>query len=108
MNAYRILHFKGFGEDTRHRLGVASRVLAAAIGGYALTSALTTLLLALFMSAPDVQGRIAALKPGFLIGIPILLWVFHTRSAVRVWGWLALWTALASAACWWLLKGGAA
>ena len=108
MNADRIWRFKGFGEDTRHRLGVASRVLATAIGGYALTSVLTTLLLALFMSVPDVQGRIAALKPGFLIGIPVLLWVFHTRSAARAWAWLALWTALASAACWWLLKGATA
>lgn len=89
----------------RHRVSVASRTLAATLGGYALTSALTTLLLALFMSAPDVQGRIAALKPGFLIYLLILLWVFHARSATRAWAWLAAWTGVASALCWVVLKG---
>jgi len=38
----------------------------------------------------------------------VVLWVFHTRSAARAWGWLLLWTALAALACWVLLQGGAA
>ncbi len=92
----------------RHRLGVASRVLAATVGGYALTTALTTLLLVAFMSFPEIQIRIIALRPGVLIGIPILLWVFHARSAVRAWLWLAIWTGAASLLCWWLLVGASA
>lgn len=102
----RHLRFLPMNETLRHRLGVTSRVLAAAVGGYALTTALTTLLLAVFMSAPEIQIRIAALRPGFLIGVPILLWVFHARSATRTWLWLAIWTAVASLLCWWLLIGG--
>lgn len=95
-------------ETARYRLGVLSRILAAALGGYALTSALTTLLLAALMSMPDVQARVSALKPGFLIYLPILLWVFHARSATRAWVWLAAWTGMASAVCWALLQGGGA
>jgi uncharacterized iron-regulated membrane protein len=45
---------------------------------------------------------------GFLAYVPVVLWVFHTRSAVHAWGWLLLWTALATLACWALLQGGAA
>lgn len=95
-------------EAARYRLGVLSRILAAALGGYALTSALTTLLLAALMSMPEVQARVSALKPGFLIYLPILLWVFHARSATRAWVWLAVWTGLAAALCWVLLQGGGA
>lgn len=98
-------------DAARYRLGVASRVLAAAIGGYALMSALMVLLalpLSWWWPMPRGQAVLVTTYIGFLLYIPILLWVFHTRSAARAWGWLLLWTALASLACGWLLKGGAA
>ncbi|THF65941.1 iron transporter [Pseudothauera nasutitermitis] len=90
----------------RHRVSVASRTLAAILGGYALTSALTMLLLAALMPMPETMARVSALKPGFLIYLLILLWVFHARSATRAWAWLAAWTGVASALCWAVLKGG--
>lgn len=92
-----------------YRLGVASRVLAAAIGGYALISALAVLLalpLSWWWSVPRGQAVLITTYIGFLAYVVVVLWVFHTRSAARAWGWLLLWTMLASLACWWLLKGG--
>lgn len=94
-----------------YRWGVASRVLAAAVGGYALVSALAVLLaLPLSWWWPMARGQAVLVTTyiGFLLYVPVVLWVFHTRRAVRAWSWLLLWTALASLACWWLLKGGAA
>jgi len=94
-----------------YRLGVASRVLAAAIGGYALISALAVLLaLPLSWWWPMARGQAVLITTyiGFLLYVPVVLWVFHTRSAVRAWGWLLLWTVLATLACWGLLKGSAA
>jgi len=102
-------HLKLAGE-ARYRLGVASRVLAAAAGGYALMSAVVVLLaLPLSWWWPMARGQAVMITTyiGFLLFVPVVLWVFHTRSAARAWGWLLLWTALTSLACWWLLKGGA-
>ena len=82
--------------DARYRLGVASRVLAAVFGGYALTSALASLI-ALLLPIQRAQAVMTASDMGFLLYVPILLWVFHTRSAARAWGWLTLWTSLISA-----------
>lgn len=96
--------------ETLYRLGVACRVLAAAVGGYALVSALAVLLaLPLSWWWPMARGQAVMVTTyiGFLLYVPLVLWVFHTRSAARAWTWLLLWTALASLACGWLLKGGA-
>lgn len=95
----------------RHRLGVASRVLAAAIGGYALMAALSVLLaLPLSWWWPMERGQAVLVTTylGFLLYVPVVLWVFHTRSAARAWIGLTFWTALAVLACFGLLKGGAA
>ena len=100
-----------FTNDTRYRLGVAARVLAATIGGYALMSALAVLLalpLSWWWPMPRGQAVLVTTYFGFLAYVPVVLWVFHTRSAARAWGWLLLWTALAALACWGLLQGGAA
>ena len=102
---------QAFTRNTHYRLGVASRVLAGAIGGYALMSALTVLLaLPLSWWWPMSRGQAVLVTTyiSFLAYVPVLLWVFHTRSAARAWGWLLLWTALASLACWGFLRGGAA
>lgn len=108
MNASRFDAWPSVSEGARYRMSVASRVLAAAFGGYALTSALAVLL-ALLLPLEHAQAVVLGMNMGFLIAIPILLWTFHTRSAARAWGWLALWTAVVSGLCWWLMHhaGGA-
>lgn len=87
--------------DARYRWNVASRVLAAAVGGYVLTSALAVFM-ALLLPIARAQAVIAASDMGFLIYLPILLWVFHARSATRAWFWLLSWTGALALLCWWL------
>lgn len=93
--------------DLRARLGVASRVLAASIGGYALICALAVWM-ALLLPTGRAQAVMLASDLGFLIYLPVLLWVFHTRSATRAWGWLLGWTAIFSLLSWWWMPGSAA
>lgn len=94
-------------QDARYRVSVTSRILAAALGGYALVSALAVFA-ALLLPTGRAQGVMLASDVGFLIYLPILLWVFHTQTAMRAWGWLLGWTAVFSLLSWWLMQGGAA
>lgn len=97
--------------DIRYRLSIVSRVLAASVGGYALVSALAVLLalpLAAYWPMPLQQAVMVTAFFGFLIYVPIVLWVFHTPSAARAWVWLAAWSVMVSLLGWWLLKGGTA
>lgn len=93
--------------DARYRLNVASRVLAAALGGYALVS-VCAMLMALLLPIGRAQAVMLASDMGFLAYLPLLFWVFHTRSTIRAWGWLLFWVATLSLLSWWLLCGGAA
>lgn len=94
-------------DSARYRLSVASRVLAAAVGGYALTSALA-ILMALLLPTGRAQAVMLASDIGFLVYVSILLWAFHTPTAKRAWGWLLFWTGTVALFSWWLLQGGAA
>lgn len=86
------------------RLSVFSRVLAAAFGGYALTSA-ATVLLALIWPAPKAQSVLWGTMLSFAVYTTAVIWVFTTRSARRAWiGMLA--GAAVCAGLAWLLKGG--
>lgn len=86
------------------RLSVFSRVLAAAFGGYALTSAVSVLL-ALIWPAPKAQAVLWGGMLSFAIYTTAVIWVFTTRSAKRAWiGMLA--SAAVCAGLAWLLKGG--
>jgi hypothetical protein len=75
----------------RPRLTVALRVLAAAVGGYALTSAIT-ILIALTLSVPP--PKMAAQLLSYPIYVGIILWVFHAKMPGRV--WLLFWTLVVS------------
>ena len=66
---------------------IASRIVAAIIGGYALTSLIT---LALSLALPWVGvGEAEAVQLTTLLSFPlyaaIIIAAFHTRSAARVW-----------------------
>jgi hypothetical protein len=88
------------GDEARHRWGVASRVLAAAVGGYAV-AALTTAALALAL--PRIAGTaridavLAATLSSFAIYAAAVMVVFTTRSAVRAWATLAAFAAVLGA-----------
>ncbi len=68
----------------RYRWLVASRVAAAALGGYALTSA-ATVLLALLWPAPKAQAVLWATMLSFVIYTVAVIWAFTARGVARVW-----------------------
>lgn len=92
----------------RRRWSIAARVLAASVGGYALTS-LLNLALPLALASFGVnqaQALLATTTASFLIYAAIIMAVFHARSAARAWAWLAA-SALPLGLVVWLLLPGA-
>ena len=92
--------------STAYRWAVASRVLAAALGGYALASALTVLL-ALLWPLPKDQAVLADTMLSFIQYAAAVIWVFSVRSVTRAWLGMLIPTVLVAALCWVLQAGGA-
>lgn len=91
----------------RYRWTVASRVAAAALGGYALTSA-AVVVLAMLWPIPRAQAVLASSMLGFVFYTVAILWAFHARSVTRVWIGMVVGTAVLSALAWALGAGGTA
>lgn len=91
---------------TADRLSVFSRIAAAALGGYALTSA-ATVLLALIWPAPKAQAVLWGTMLSFAVYTTAVIWAFTTRSATRAWVGM-LGSAAVCAGLAWLLQGGLA
>jgi len=68
----------------KHRLAVASRVLAASIGGYWFAHGATAFL-TLALPLGKVDRVIAASLLSFLVWCAMAVYVFATRSAWRAW-----------------------
>lgn len=94
------------GLSARYRWTVASRVAAAALGGYALSSA-ATVLMALLWPAPKAQAVLWATMLSFVIYTVVVIWAFTTRSATRAWAGMLIGTAVLAALAWLLKNGGA-
>lgn len=90
-----------------YRWRVALRVAAAALGGYALTSA-ATVLLSLLWPAPKAQAVLWATMLSFAIYTVAVIWVIHTSSLKRAWAGMVLGTLVLSTLAWWLKSGGMA
>lgn len=67
-----------------YRFAVASRAVAAILGGYML-SALATFALAAFLPMPRSQASLTATLLSFLIYTCVVIWVFATRTAWHAW-----------------------
>jgi hypothetical protein len=67
-----------------YRLAVASRAIAAILGGYVLT-ALATFALAAFLPLSPSEASLTATLLSFLIYACVVIWVFATRTAWRAW-----------------------
>ncbi|MGJ7544716.1 DUF3649 domain-containing protein [Variovorax sp. LT1R16] len=79
-------------ESARYRWHVVSRVLAAAVGGYALAALFTAalaLLLPRISDASRAESVLTATLWSFAIYAVVLMWVFTPRSATRAWLGLA-------------------
>lgn len=86
-------------ETVRYHLAVTSRVFAAAIVGYVLTSALTVLM-ALIWPLPRAQAVTASTLLSFTIYLFVILWIFSVRSLTRMWIALITVTTMVSALAW--------
>ena len=72
-----------------YRMSVASRIIAAVVGGYAL-STITTFIFAYILPGGRAQGLLMGMMISFAIYTAVIIWVFATRSAVRAWVGLVL------------------
>lgn len=79
---------RGVALGWRHRIVVFSRIVAGFGGGYALTS-LVAGLLSLSLPVERAPAVLLATLPAFLIYALIVMAVFHARSVVRAWIWVA-------------------
>lgn len=94
----------------RHRLSVASRVLAAVFGGYALAAAVTVFL-SFALARAGILARadavLTATLTSFAVCAGAALWVFAAPTAGRAWAGIAV-PAVVLGAMAWLLRSGAA
>lgn len=94
-----------FSHVARYRWSVASRVLAAVIGGYSLTSA-ATVLLALVWPLPQADAILAATMLSFILYVGILVWIFSVKRLQTIWLGLFIMTVICLGLSWALLPGG--
>lgn len=84
-----------------YRLGVASRSVAAIVGGYVL-AALLTMLLSVSLPMARAEAVMTATLLSFAIYTCAVMWVFATRSALRAWLGLAIPAAVIAAILQWM------
>ncbi|MDX8120862.1 DUF3649 domain-containing protein [Janthinobacterium sp. LS2A] len=84
-----------------YRLGVASRSVAAIVGGYVL-AALVTMLLSVSLPMARSEAVMAATLLSFAIYTCAVMWVFATRSALRAWLGLLMPAAVIAAILQWM------
>ncbi|VFR31829.1 FIG024006: iron uptake protein [plant metagenome] len=89
----------------RYRLLVLSRIVVAALGGYALASAMAVLL-ALVWPLPRAEAVMVSTLLSFVWYAVAVIWVFSVRSVLRAWIGILGVTAVLSLLCW-LLSGSA-
>ncbi len=71
-------------QELHYRLGVASRAIAAILGGYVVT-ALATALLAVILPMVRIDAVLTATLLSFTVYTCAVLWVFAARSAFHAW-----------------------
>ncbi|KAF1023393.1 MAG: hypothetical protein GAK30_00596 [Paracidovorax wautersii] len=86
-------------------LPLASRIVAAVLGGYGVAALVSVAAVA--WSASPVEGVMAGMLLSFLAYAAAVVWVFAARSATRAWAGLVT-VALPLAALAWLVARGAA
>ena len=72
-----------------YRWMVASRCVAAIVGGYALATAITVFL-SLALPGPRAEVVVFASLMSFVFYLLAVLWVFAAKTAWRAWLWLLL------------------
>lgn len=89
--------------DAAYRWSIASRFIAAALGGYALVSLLHVAFMAL-LPAAFFESLLFASQSGYLYWTGIIIWCFATRTARRAWlGIVVVAVPLALIDAWYLM-----
>lgn len=88
----------------RHRLAVAARIAAAALGGYALAAFFTTTI-ALLVRTPREEAAALGAVPSFLLFAGAVVWAFAARTTARAWLGIGLPALALAAVTWWLARG---
>ena len=83
--------------DTSSRLGIVSRVAAAVVCGYVLSS-LTAVCLALLLPMARSEAVLVATMSSFIVYLCAALWAFAAADAARAWIGLAACAGLLGAA----------
>lgn len=83
----------------RHRWRVASRAVAAVLGGYVL-AALSAAVLAVALPLPRADATLTGTMLSFLVFACAVIWVFAARTATRAWVGLLLPSAALGLAVW--------
>lgn len=92
--------------DAAYRWSVASRFIAAALGGYVIVS-LMQLAAAALLPSQYYLALLLTSQTGYLYYTGIIIWCFAARTATRAWLGLALLAVpLLLIAAWYLTQGG--
>lgn len=95
------------GTPLRYRLAVASRALAAIVGGYVL-SALVAIAMALWLPLARAEAVITGTLASFVVYTCAVMWVFAARDAWRAWAGLAAPSAVLAIVLWVAQRSGGA
>lgn len=94
-------------EEACYRWMVASRILAAVAGGYALISVIN-ILLALLLPLSKAQAVEVSTMLSFAIYAGIIVWIFSVKRLRTLWLGLLVSTLLCGALAWVLMPGAGA
>lgn len=75
---------KAVGLSLRYRLAVASRSLAALLGGYLLAS-MGNVFVALLAPMSQVDAAVLGMLLSFIVYLLAFIWCFACRSALKAW-----------------------
>lgn len=75
---------KAAGLNLSYRLAVASRCLAALLGGYLLAS-MASVCLSLWLPLSRPEAVLSGMMSAFLFYLGAILWAFAARTAARAW-----------------------
>lgn len=94
------------GVPLAYRLAVASRIVAASLGGYALAS-LFSVFVAWTLPMARAEAVTSSMMLAFVVYLVVVLWCFACRSAWRAWAGIlipGLLLAFADGALYWMHK----
>ncbi|WP_349971598.1 DUF3649 domain-containing protein [Pseudomonas caspiana] len=92
----RLRKAKPAGVTLAYRLAVASRIVAALLGGY-LVAALTSVCISQWVPMPRADAVVTGMMLSFVAYLLVVIWCFACRTAWRAWAGVLLPAAILAA-----------